>query len=84
MVEGAEGQEGWRCIENDEKGVMGRTIGALGWARWKKVYVRYAMGRHSVDCRLDENSFRNEYGRFGEPECTIPDLDDEDANDAGE
>ena len=39
-VEGAKDVGGLVSIEDDDKGVMGRSIAALGWGRWKKVYVR--------------------------------------------
>ncbi len=83
LVEGAEGKGGLRCIEDDDKGVMGRSIGALGWGRWKKVYVRYVVNRLSIMIKRAEvmsSSFRGNDGRFEEPVYTIPDLDDEEPN----
>jgi hypothetical protein len=42
LIEGAEpsGSTELQCLEIDEKGVMGSNIVAMGWPRWKKIFVR--------------------------------------------
>ncbi|WVR00133.1 hypothetical protein IAU59_007275 [Kwoniella sp. CBS 9459] len=63
--EAVEGQEGQvqgsvRSIE-DDSGIGSRSISALGWGRWKTVFV----------------SFKNVDGTFDEPVYTVPDVEDE-------
>ncbi|WWD19683.1 hypothetical protein CI109_104145 [Kwoniella shandongensis] len=55
--------DGIRNLEEDG-GVGGKSISALGWGRWKTVFV----------------SFRGEDGEFSEPIYTIPDVEDEEPN----
>jgi hypothetical protein len=45
-ADGAEEVLGMRCIE--EAGQMGRSVRALGWERWKRLYVRYVWGMDHV------------------------------------
>ncbi|WVF72942.1 hypothetical protein IAT40_007760 [Kwoniella sp. CBS 6097] len=59
-VEGQEGQGSIRNIE-DDSGIGSRSINALGWGRWKTVFV----------------SFKNTNGTFDEPVYTVPDVEDE-------
>ncbi|OCF41369.1 hypothetical protein I317_04850 [Kwoniella heveanensis CBS 569] len=61
VVEGQEGQGSIRNIEEGDSGVGSRSVNALGWGRWKSVFV----------------SFKNADGTFGEPVYTVPDVEDE-------
>ncbi|KAK8853270.1 hypothetical protein IAR55_003973 [Kwoniella newhampshirensis] len=65
LVDGQEPttDDGIRNVE-DDPGVGNRSISALGWGRWKTLFV----------------SFRGEDGQFSQPIYTIPDVDDDELN----
>ena len=67
-------------MEEDEQGIMGRSILALGWGRWKRVFVRWVSATLASSATDQLVSFREANGHFGNPVYTLPDLDDDEAD----
>lgn len=80
-VEGSQEQAGLRCVDEDGS-VASQSVLALGWGRWKKVYLAWAT--LSKGSGADRRRFKDENGTFGEPVYTVPDADDPDPGADGE